>query len=57
MTEQDLIDNRDAMSLAERVEARRDLDERAGVVYGVPSARQVGRLARVMSSGLRSFVQ
>lgn len=53
MTEQELIDNRDAMSLAERVEARRVLDERAGVVYDVPSARQFGQLARVMAYGLR----
>ncbi|MDI9900567.1 hypothetical protein QM716_11960 [Rhodococcus sp. IEGM 1409] len=53
MTERELIDNRDAMSLAERVEARRDLDAQSGVVYDVPSAHQFGQLARVMAYGLQ----
>lgn len=50
MTERELADNRDSMSLAERVEARRELDEAAGVEYEVPGLK---RLARIMGPGLR----
>lgn len=50
MTERELADNRDSMSLAERVEARRVLDEAAGVEYEVPGLK---RLARIMGPGLR----
>lgn len=50
MTERELADNRDSMSLAERVEARRVLDEAAGIEYEVPGLK---RLARIMGPGLR----
>lgn len=53
MTERELADNRDSMSLVERVEARRVLDEAAGVKYGPPSEQGFKRLARIMGPGLR----
>lgn len=53
MTERELADNRDSMSLVERVEARRVLDEAAGVKYGLPSEQGFKRLARIMGPGLR----
>jgi hypothetical protein len=53
MTERELADNRDSMSLAERVEARRVLDEAAGVKYGSPSEQGLKRLARILGPGLR----
>ncbi|MYV26347.1 hypothetical protein GQ649_03935 [Rhodococcus sp. DSM 6344] len=53
MTERELADNRDSMSLVERVEARRELDEAAGVKYGLPSDQGLKRLARILGPGLR----
>ena len=53
MTERELADNRDSMSLVERVEARRELDEAAGVKYGLPSEQGLKRLARILGPGLR----
>ena len=53
MTERELTDHRDSMSLAERVEARRVLDEAAGVKYGLPSEQGLKRLARILGPGLR----
>ncbi|KJF21924.1 hypothetical protein C7T36_18270 [Rhodococcus sp. AD45-ID] len=53
MTEQELADNRDSMSLAERVEVRRELDAVAGVEYDVPPANGMSRLARIVGPGLR----
>lgn len=50
MTERELADRRDSMSLSERVEARRVLDEAAGIEYEVPGLK---RLARIMGPGLR----
>ena len=51
--ERDLVENRDRMSLLERVEARRRIDEANGVSYPELAAHQVTRLARVMADGLR----
>ncbi|MDI9914403.1 hypothetical protein [Rhodococcus sp. IEGM 1379] len=53
MTEQDLVDNRDDMSLTERVEVRRALDAAAGVRYDVPPVNSLTRLARIVGPGLR----
>jgi len=53
MTERELADNRDSMSLAERVEARRVLDEAAGVKYGSLPEQGLKRLARILGPGLR----
>ncbi|WP_158171406.1 hypothetical protein [Rhodococcus sp. JT-3] len=53
MTERELADNRDSMSLAERVEARRELDEAAGVKYDPLPEQGLKRLARILGPGLR----
>lgn len=53
MTEQELTDNRDSMSLVERVEVRRELDAAAGVEYEVPPVLGLSRLARIVGPGLR----
>ncbi|WP_415395159.1 hypothetical protein ACMTN4_07260 [Rhodococcus globerulus] len=53
MTEQELVENRDSMSLAERVEVRRELDAAAGVEYDVPPVLGLSRLARIVGPGLR----
>ena len=55
--ERDLVENRDRMSLLERVEVRRRIDEANGVSYPELAAHQVTRLARVMADGLRRITK
>lgn len=48
MTERELADNRDSMSLVERVEARLEIDN-DGADYGELSPKQLERLAEVFT--------
>ncbi|GGG04466.1 hypothetical protein GCM10007304_18220 [Rhodococcoides trifolii] len=56
MTEQELADRRDSMTLLERVVARRELDQAAGITYEVPPHPDVHHTARVMEPGVRRLV-
>jgi hypothetical protein len=53
ITEDFLHDNRDTMTLAQRVESRRLLDSITGEQYVPPTAASFQRLARIMETGLR----
>lgn len=48
MTERELADNRDSMSLAERVRARLEIDN-DGADYGALGPKQLERLAEVLT--------
>ena len=47
-----LAEGRSTMTLTERVNARRAIDEAAGITYPVPGPEQVQRLARITNTGL-----
>lgn len=47
-----LAEGRSTMSLTERVNARRAIDEAAGITYPVPGPEQIARLARITTTGL-----
>lgn len=48
-----LLMDRPTLSLAERVEARRQIDRAAGIRYPPPTADGMRQLARLTADGLR----